>query len=152
MIRVKDIMTTDVITLTPDTDIVTAAKTLLREGINGAPVLDSEGNLIGIICQSDLVAQQKTLELPSFITILDAVIPLKTQDEMERQIRKVSSTTVEDAMTEVPVFISPDTDVEEVATMMVTEKLYTVPVLENGKLVGVVGKEDILRTLFNDEP
>ncbi|XPV74817.1 MAG: CBS domain-containing protein [Desulfovibrio sp.] len=152
MIKAKDIMTTNVISISPDADIVDAAKLLLKEGINGAPVVDDKGGLIGIICQSDLVAQQKTLNMPSYITILDSFIPLTSEKEMEKEIKKVVSSCVEDAMSEVPVFISPDTPVEEVATMMVNEKLYTVPVLENGKVIGIIGKEDILRTLFHEEP
>ena len=152
MIKAKDIMTTNVITISPDADIVEAAKLLLRENINGAPVLDADGNLVGIICQSDLVAQQKTLNLPSYITILDSFIPISMGKDMEKEIKKVVSATVEDAMSEVPIFIAPDTPVEEIANMMVNEKLYTVPVVEDGKVVGILGKEDILRTLFHDEP
>ena len=73
MLTAKDIMTTDCITLTPETDIATAAKTLLENKINGAPVID-EGKVVGILCQSDLVAQQKKITLPSFFTLLDAML------------------------------------------------------------------------------
>ena len=70
----KEIMTTDVITLTPDTDIARAARILLDNGINGAPVVDDQGRLKGILCQSDLVVQQKKLPLPGIFTLLDAIL------------------------------------------------------------------------------
>ena len=59
MITVRDIMTTPVITVTPDMNIAGAAKILLDNRVNGAPVVDDKGRLVGILCQSDLIAQQK---------------------------------------------------------------------------------------------
>ena len=59
MLKVKDIMSKDVISVTPETEITKAAKILLEKRINGMPVIDPFGRLVGIICQSDLVAQQK---------------------------------------------------------------------------------------------
>ena len=75
MLTAKDIMTTECITFSPDTDIIVAAKTLLEKKINGAPVLDGD-EVVGVLCQSDLVAQQKKVTLPSFFTLLDGVFPL----------------------------------------------------------------------------
>jgi len=59
MITAKDIMATDLITVTPDMDISRAAKILLDHRINGVPVVDDGGRLVGILCQSDLITQQK---------------------------------------------------------------------------------------------
>jgi CBS domain-containing protein len=147
MLTAKDIMTTDCITLTPDTDITAAAALLLDKKINGAPVLDGD-QVVGVLCQSDLVAQQKKVTLPSFFTLLDGVFPLSSHDQLEREMTKITALKVGDAMTPAPTFVPPDTTIEDVATMMANEKLYTLPVVENGKLVGVIGKEDVLRTLL----
>jgi CBS domain-containing protein len=147
MLKAKDIMTTTCITLTPDTDIATAAKTLLDNKINGAPVID-DGKVVGVLCQADLVAQQKKITLPSFFTLLDGVFPLSSHDDLEREITKISALTVAEAMTPTPTFITPETGIDEIATMMANEKLYTLPVLEGETLVGVVGKEDVLKTLL----
>ncbi|MDD3310897.1 CBS domain-containing protein [Pseudodesulfovibrio sp.] len=148
MLKAKDIMTTECITFTPETDIRTALKTLLDNKINGAPVVD-DGLVVGVLCQSDLVAQQKKVTLPSFFTLLDGVIPLSSPEEMEREMQKIAALQVGEAMTPAPTFITPDTTIEDVATMMTNEKLYTLPVVEDGKLVGVVGKEDVLKTLLS---
>ncbi len=149
MLTAKDIMTTDCITLTPDTDISTAAKTLLDNNINGAPVLDGN-KVVGVLCQSDLVAQQKKITLPSFFTLLDGVFPLSSHEELDKEMAKIAALTVGEAMTAAPTFITPETSIEDVATMMANEKLYTLPVVEDDKLVGVVGKEDVLKTLVKD--
>jgi CBS domain-containing protein len=63
-------------------------------------------------------------------------------------MQKMAATTVGQAMTPNPVTIDPETPLEEIATLMVTKNIHTLPVVEGGKVVGVVGKEDILRTLM----
>lgn len=150
MILAHEIMTTDVITLTPDMDFVTAAKILLEHRINGAPVVGDEGLLVGILCQSDLIAQQKRLPVPTLITVLDSFIQLTSTKQIEKQVRKIAALTVAEAMTPDPVTIAPDTHIETVAALMVDSNLHTLPVVKEGKLVGIIGKEDILRTLLPD--
>lgn len=148
MIKAKEIMTTDVITLSAETDIAQAAKVLLDNGINGAPVVDDEGRLIGILCQSDLVVQQKRLPMPTVFTLLDGYVSLTSTKQMERQIRKISALTVAEAMTPNPVSVSPETQLDTIAGLMVDSNFHTLPVVEQDRLVGIIGKEDVLRTLF----
>ena len=147
MIKAKDIMTEYVVTLTPDTEINKAAKLLLERGFNALPVVDKDGLVVGILCQSDLISQQEALPVPSYFTLLDSFIPLTSLKKMERAVKKIAAATVEQAMTPEPVTVGPDTEIEEIAALMVDKGFHTLPVLENGKLVGIVGKEDILRTL-----
>jgi CBS domain-containing protein len=148
MLKAIDIMTPDPLTLSPDTDIRTAATLLLDKKINGAPVVDAQGRLLGVLCQSDLVAQQKQVTLPSIFAMLDGFIALSSRDDFERELQKIAATNVSQAMTRDPKTVNPQTPLDEIATVMVNEKLYTLPVVDAGKLVGVVGKEDILRTLL----
>ena len=150
MVTAKDIMTREVITVSPETEITEAAKLLLHNLINGLPVVDKTGNLLGIICQSDLIAQQKQMPLPSIFTLLDGVIPLIPQKNVEREIKKIVAVTVEEAMTPHPTTINQESSIEEIAQLMVDKKLHTLPVVEQNKLVGIVGKEDVLRTLLPD--
>jgi len=148
MIKSAEIMTREVITVTPDMEIAQAAGILLDHHINGAPVVDSRGNLLGILCQSDLIAQQKQLPLPSLFTFLDGFIPLSSTKQLEKEVSKIAATTVAMAMTGNPVTVTPDTGIEAVAGLMVDNNFHTLPVVEAEKLVGVVGKEDVLRTLI----
>lgn len=148
MTTVREIMTTDVITLSPDTEIVKATQVLLDNRINGAPVVDESGRVLGILCQSDLIAQQKKLPLPSVFAFLESLFPLASMKKIEREVRKIAALTAADAMTPEPVTVSPDTDLETVAALMVDSNFHTLPVVDNKRLVGVVGKEDVLRTLI----
>jgi len=148
MITARDIMTTQLTTLTPDMEFTQAVRTLLDKHYNGAPVVDREGNLVGILCRSDLVAQQKKLPVPTLLTLLDSFVRLPTGKQLEKQARKIAALTVGEAMTEDPVTVEPDTTISTIAALMVDSNLHTLPVVENGQLVGIIGKEDILKTLL----
>lgn len=149
MLKAKDIMTRNVITVSPETEIAQAAKLLIEKSVNGVPVVDETGKLVGIICQSDLIAQQKRIPLPSVFTLLDSFIPLTSMKNFEKAVHKIAATTVADAMTSNPVTIKPETSIEELASLMVDKNFHTLPVVDEGKLVGIVGKADVLRTLMS---
>lgn len=151
MLKAKDIMTKEVITVHPETEIVQAAKLLLEHHINGLPVVDEEGRLKGIICQDDLIAQQRKIPLPSFFILLDSFIPLTSHKNIEKEVQKMAAITVNDAMIPDPVTIGQETGLDDIATLMVKNNIHTLPVLDQGKLVGIIGKEDILRTFMPDE-
>ena len=132
----------------PETEIAEAARLLIEKKINGIPVVDDEKGLVGILCQSDLVRLQKTFPIPSVFTLLDGILPIGSLDRVEKELSKITATTVSEAMTPDPQTITPETPVDEIATLMVDRKLHTLPVVEEGSLVGVVGKADVLRTLY----
>jgi CBS domain-containing protein len=149
MLKVKDIMTKELITVSPQTEIASAARILLEKRINGLPVIDDSGKLVGILCQSDLVAQQKSIPIPSVYTLLDSFIPLTSLKRIDKEVKKIAALKVEQAMTPNPVTVGPETDIEDVARLMVDRKYHTLPVMEGNKIVGVVGKEDVLKTLLS---
>jgi CBS domain-containing protein len=151
MLKARDIMTKEVITVYPETTVVEAAQLMLDRHINGLPVVDKEGHLRGIICQSDLMAQQKKIPIPSFFILLGGVIPLQSQSNISKEIQKMAAIKVMEAMTTDPVTVDTETHLEEIATLMVNNNIHTLPVLDRGKLVGIIGKEDILRTLMPGE-
>ena len=148
MPKVLDIMTAELITVSPETEVLKAARLLLENRINGIPVVDEAGKLVGILCQSDLIAQQKRLPIPSFFTFMDGLFSTSSGKQIKKQVQKIAAITVAQAMTPNPVFIKPDDDIEVVASLMVDKGFHTLPVLHEGRLVGVVGKEDILKTLI----
>lgn len=151
MITAQDIMSTDPIVVRPDTEIPEAAELLLEKNINGIPVVNEKNELVGIICQSDLVAMQRKIPLPSLFTLLDSLLPLSSSSKMEKEIRKIAAARVEDAMTPNPKSVARETPLEELAEIMVHQKYHTLPVVENDKLVGVVGKADVLKTLMKQK-
>lgn len=150
MITAKDIMTKEVISVTPETEIAQAAKLLLTNRINGVPVINDAGELVGILCQSDLIIQQKNIPIPSLFTLLDGFIPLTSSKKIDKEVEKIAATKAADAMTANPVTVNSDTGIENVAALMVEKSYHTLPVVDAGKLVGIVGKEDVLRTLISE--
>jgi CBS domain-containing protein len=152
MLTARDIMTEGVTTVTPETEIVQAARLLLERRVNGLPVVDKNGDLVGIICQSDLIAQQKQIPIPSVFTLLDGFMPLSSLKRLDKEVEKIAAITVGQAMSHDPVTVTPGTGIERIAELMVDRGYHTLPVVEGKKLVGVIGKEDILRTLISDGP
>jgi len=148
MLRVKDIMTRKLLTVSPETEITQAARLMLENRINGLPVVDEAGRVVGILCQSDLISQQKSLPIPSLFTFLDGYIPLTSSKQIKKQAQKIAAITVAQAMTPDPVVVEPETSIQAVAALMVDNNFHTLPVVEEGKLVGIVGKEDVLKTLL----
>lgn len=148
--KARDIMTTDVISVAPGTKIADAAKLLLEKHLNGLPVIDQDGKLVGIICQSDLIFQQKKIPVPTVFTFMDGLFPLTSYKDIEKEVKKIAAATVSAAMVPSPFTVEPDTSLEDIATIMVRHNVHTLPVVEGGRIVGVIGKEDVLRTLMPD--
>jgi len=147
MQKVSEIMSENVVTVSEDTAVTEAARMLMENHFNGLPVVDENNVLQGIICQSDIIAQQKKFPMPTFFTLFDGIIPFTSTSHLEKEIQKISAITVGQAMTQNPVTVTPDSNLEEIAELMVNKNYHTIPVVEGKKLVGIVGKEDILKTL-----
>jgi len=151
MIKAEDIMETNVICVSLDTEIPKAVKILLKNHINGVPVINDQEELVGILCQSDLIFQQKEMPIPPIFTILDSIIPLSSSKKLEETLQKISAATVAQAMIKSPVTVTADTPVSEIASLMVEKHFHTIPVVDGKKLLGIIGKEDVLKTLISKE-
>ena len=149
MLNASDIMTTEVITVKRNTSLKELAKILYEKHINGVPVVDDEGLLIGIICESDLIRKDRKLHIPTVVTIFDAVLYLENPKKMEKEIQRINATTVEDLYTKEVVTVDEKTPIDEIATLMTHKKIYTIPVMDGDQLVGVIGKADLIRTLVS---
>ncbi len=147
MIKAKDIMETNIICVTPETEIAKAVRILLDNHINGVPVINDQEEIVGILCQSDLIFQQKEILLPPIFTVLDSFISLGSSQKMEDEFKKISAITVGQAMVKTPVTIDADTPVSEIASLMVEKHFHTIPVVSGKKVIGIIGKEDILKTM-----
>jgi CBS domain-containing protein len=150
MITASDIMETSIISVTPDTDIPSAVGILLNNHINGVPVVNDQEELVGILCQSDLIFAQKEMPIPPIFTILDSIFPLSSSKKIDEEFRKIAATTVAQAMVKDVISVEPDTPVSEIASLMVEKHFHTIPVVKHKKLVGIIGKEDVLKTLTSN--
>jgi CBS domain-containing protein len=149
MLNAGDIMTTDVITVKKETPLKELAEILYKNHINGVPVLDDDGRLIGIICESDLIRKDKKLHIPTVVALFDAVFYLESSKNVEKEIRRINATTVEELFTREVVTVDEKTPIEEIATLMTQKKIYTIPVMDGKRLVGIVGKGDVIRTFIS---
>jgi CBS domain-containing protein len=150
MLQARDIMTTEILTVAPETSISELSKMLENRKIGGVPVVDKGGRLVGVITQNDLVERARDLELPPAINILDFHIYLQIPSHMIHRVEKMLGTTVSDCMTKNPVTVAPDTPVSKVAALMAKQKVHTLPVLEGEKLVGIIGKMDLVRAMAQE--
>ncbi|MDQ7784895.1 MAG: CBS domain-containing protein [Desulfomonilaceae bacterium] len=148
MAKAEDVMTRDVITVTTHTTLRDLAKILSEQGINGVPVVDDDGKVIGVVCESDLVKQNRPIHIPTMFVILDSVIPLDNPWRLQKEFKRLAATTVGEIYSHPAVTVTPDTDLSEVARIMSDDKYYTLPVVDRGKLVGVLGKADVIRSLI----
>lgn len=148
MPKVADYMTKEVITVTPDTPLRELAEILSKHNINGVPVVDEQGKVLGVVCESDLVNQNKPLHIPTVFFILDSVIPVGNPWRLHKDFQRISATTVGDIYSRPAVCVTPETDLSDAARLMADKKLYTLPVLEQGRLAGILGKGDVIRALL----
>ncbi|MFP4085353.1 MAG: CBS domain-containing protein [Desulfobacteraceae bacterium] len=147
MYNASDIMTTEVITVKKDTSLKELAGILYNNHINGVPVVDDDGSLLGIICESDLIRRDQKLHIPTVVAIFDAVLYLERPGRIQKELDRLSATTVEDLYTKDPVTVDEKTPIDDIATLMTEKKIYTIPVMDGDRLVGIIGKADLLRTV-----
>lgn len=148
MLYAKDIMNPFVITVREEQSLRELAELFLERRISGAPVVDAEGRLIGVVTENDLIFTNKRLRLPRSIAILDAFFFLDNPEKMDREMRKIAGARVGDICSPDPITVRPDSTLEEVATIMAERRVHTLPVLAEGTLVGVIGKTDIIRSML----
>ncbi len=147
MLQARDIMTKEVITVSPETLVSDLAQTLTGKNIGGVPVVDADGVLVGIVTQSDLVARVQELELPPAINILDLHVYLQIPSHLFHKVQKMLGATVADIMSRPPVTVAPDTSLAQIAALMDQQKIHTLPVIAGGKVVGIIGKMDLIRAV-----
>ncbi|GAB4284161.1 MAG: CBS domain-containing protein [Coriobacteriia bacterium] len=147
----RDIMTAEPISVAPDLSVTDAARLMVEHRIGALPVVD-DGVLVGIVSEGDLIMQDVKMEFPTYIHLLDGFImyPPATA-RFEDELKKAVGATVGDVMTVEPVTVSVDAPVEDIATTMVDRDVSRVPVLDGDKVVGIVSKSDIVRSLLLEE-
>lgn len=151
MLKAKDIMTRDVVTVKREMTIEELARLFTQHGISGAPVVDDEGRLNGIVTENDLIKMEQRLHIPTVVSIFDAVIYLGSSKKFEEDIKRMAATKVEDIYRKDVVTIAENASVEEIATLMVEKNIHHLPVVKKGKISGMIGKKDIVRAIARGE-
>ncbi len=149
MRNAREIMTRDVVQVTENTPVEQVAKIFVEHGFNGLVVVSPAGEVLGVVTNNDLVDQSKKLHIPTVIALFDSVIYLESDKKFKKELEKITASTVKDIYTHNPVTVGPDATVVEMASIMAEKHIHTLPVVEDGKLVGVVGKIDIIRSMIS---
>ncbi len=147
MLTAGDIMTTEIHTVHQDTEIKALAKMFVEHNVNAMPVVDDDGELVGMVTQTDLVEQDKPLHIPTVISLFDWVIYLESPKKFMEEVRKVTARKVNEICSKDVVTCTRDTPVAMVASLMVDNKVHLVPVIADGRIAGVVARLDIIRTM-----
>lgn len=146
---VRDVMTTDVVTFTPDEAVEQAMTRLVERQIDAGPVVDADGGVVGLLSTGDLIVQESTLHGPTVLSILGASIEIPdSRHRFEEDLRRMLGSRVEEVMSRTVITCEPTDTVETAATRMHDYDVSRLPVVENDKLVGIVSRGDILRAII----
>ena len=143
----RDIMQAEVVTIGPDATVRELADLLATRKISGVPVVDGEGTVVGVVTEGDIVLQDAGLHFPHYIQFLDSTIYLESVSKFEERFRRTFGTKVADIMSAEVVTVAPDASVYDVATMMADRDVNRVPVLEEGRLVGIITRADVVKAI-----
>lgn len=140
----RDVMTDDVVTATKDESVAKAMAKMRDRKISGLPVVDSEGRLCGILTALD-VLKHMSRTMPWFYEVFSTGIPAMDDIEtLEDKIARLANLRVEEVMTRRVVVVDAKTPIEDVARVLMARAIKRVPVVENGKVVGVVSRGDVV--------
>ena len=152
-----DVMTRDVLTLSPEMSLERAAERLIERGVSGAPVVDKRGRLVGILSESDILRQlQRIAEdmlgkqfLMSRVHSLDllAILGERQRAVVETVYHRLRASKVSEVMTARVHGVSPTDTLEAVAAAMIEHDVNRLPVVDAGRIVGIITRADLARVL-----
>jgi CBS domain-containing protein len=149
MLKAKDIMTKYVITVKTTVTIEDLARIFIKHQISGIPVVDDDENLKGIVTDNDLISQNRKLHIPTILRMFDAFIPLGTS-KLENEIKRMAASTVEDIYKKDVITVNEEASLENIATIMSEKNIHHLPVVREGKLIGIIGKKDLIKNIAGE--
>ena len=147
MVKASQIMTKQFLTISPEMSVEELARLLLREDVTGAVIVNKKGILLGVVTESDLIAKEKNLHIPTVVSLFDAAIYLETSEHFKGELHKMVATKVEDIYTRDPVTIDLTSTLTDIATLMSDKRIHFLPVMNDKSVDGVVGRREVLKVL-----
>jgi CBS domain-containing protein len=149
---VAEIMDIDTPTVEPEDTVEAVLRTLRENELPGVPVVTPGGRCVGIITEADLImtGEDADLHLPHYFQLFGGLVFLEPLSHFEERLRKATAALARDLMTENPVTIEADASVHEAARTIARSKHNRLPVVEHGRLVGVVTRVDVLDALTRE--
>jgi CBS domain-containing protein len=141
--RVEDFMTRRVVTITPDTTLLAAARLMLEHRVGGLPVVDASGRMIGVFSESDLLREAGKGEDGSpWLQMMVGPDGKPAEQPIRLDARKVG-----DIMTRQPITVAPDASIAQACRLLHEHRLRRLPVVEGDKLVGMIARADLVRAV-----
>ncbi|MCC6947984.1 MAG: CBS domain-containing protein [Bradyrhizobiaceae bacterium] len=142
--KASDVMTTNVVTVQPDVSVKDVADILVKRGISAVPVVNERAELVGIVSEGDLLHRTET----GTVQPRSWWLRLLTNEEvLASRFVKANARKVQDIMTRDVVTVGPDTSLGEIATLLEKKRIKRVPVVKDGKLVGIVSRANLVQAL-----
>ena len=146
--KIKDIMTREVVTVSPHSNVRLVASLLGEKSIGAVPVLDETGVLVGIITESDLFIKEKGIPF-SVVKIPHIFNQWVEPRKLAAIYKEIDAHKASDVMSSPVITISPDMEVGEAASLMFNNQISRLPVVENNELVGIVSRSDFIKLMAN---
>jgi CBS domain-containing protein len=144
---VRDVMRHEVPVASRSTSIAELARLMVEYRVPGLPVI-GEGELVGIVTEADLIQREATVDMPSIVTFLDAVIVADAGTPFEEELRRVVATTAEELMTSPVISILDSATVAELATLMLQQRINPVPVVDDARqIVGLATRSGLIELI-----
>jgi CBS domain-containing protein len=144
-VKARDLMTTSLVVVPPETPVAGVAQLLASRGISAVPVTDAEGRLVGLVTEGDLIrrlAEEKRGPLGWFLGLFG------DSRKLAQRFAKAHGAKAQDVMTRELVTVDEETGVDDIARLMEKHNIRRVPVLRDGKLAGIVSRADLLRAVL----
>ena len=143
---VAEIMDTETPTVEPEDTVEAVLRTMRENELPGVPVVNTGGRCVGIITEADLImtGEDADLHLPHYFQLFGGLVFLESLSQFEDRLRKATAALARDLMTEDPVTIEASATVQEAGRTIARSKHNRLPVVEHGRLVGVVTRVGVL--------
>lgn len=145
--QAQDIMVKEVITVHQDATIAEIAKVLYDNDISGVPVVDDEGLLAGIVSEGDLLHKETSPRLPDFVNVLGAIVYYNGVERYNDDFKKLTAAQASAMMTKPVITVSPEAEIDSVVKLMLEHHIKRIPVVKDGKIVGIISRRDIIKLL-----
>jgi CBS domain-containing protein len=148
MMTIRDVMTTSVLTVRPDTPLKDVARLLIDSDVSGVPVIDDQGAVLGVVSEGDFLVKEQG---PQALRHRRLARLLGESEATRRQIGKVAARTAGEAMTTPAVTMEPSRSIQDAAAVMTERRVNRLPVVESGRLIGIVTRADLVRAYLRTD-
>jgi CBS domain-containing protein len=148
MMTIRDVMTTSVLTVRPDTPLKDVARLLIDSDVSGVPVVDDGGAVLGVVSEGDFLVKEQG---PQALRHRRLARLLGESEATQRQIGKLAARTAGEAMTAPAITIEPSRSIQHAAAVMTERRVNRLPVVESGRLIGIVTRSDLVRAYLRTD-